>query len=223
MSKSPVPRSTLCGAAGTASPEENEHVRRTVIADAAQRSHRFSGRRCIQSASCAHRSSGRKRRDPSLPRQHSGRATRRPPPPHRGDPVARPGDGHGPIAGRADSRTFRSSSRYWGTDYDWRKAEAKLNALAAVHDDDRRPRHPLHPRPLPSPNALPLIMTHGWPGSVFELAQDRRSAHGSHGAWWTRGGRFRSRPALDAGLRLLRQADRARAGIPTASPAPGRS
>ena len=42
--------------------------------------------------------------------------------------------------------TIQELARYWATDYDWRKAEAKLNALAAVHDRDRRGGHPLHPR-----------------------------------------------------------------------------
>ena len=58
--------------------------------------------------------------------------------------------------------------RYWGTDYDWRKAEAKLNAYPQfrtridgvdIHFIRVRSRHP---------NAMPLIITHGWPGSVFE-------------------------------------------------------
>ena len=39
----------------------------------------------------------------------------------------------------------------------------------AVHDRDRRARHPLHPRPVATRDALPLIITHGWPGSVIEL------------------------------------------------------
>ncbi len=59
--------------------------------------------------------------------------------------------------------------RYWGTDYDWRKAEAKLNALpqfmTMIDDVDI---HFIHVRSR-HPNATPLIMTHGWPGSVFEL------------------------------------------------------
>jgi pimeloyl-ACP methyl ester carboxylesterase len=59
--------------------------------------------------------------------------------------------------------------RYWGTDYDWRKAEAKLNALpqfmTTIDDVDI---HFIHVRSR-HPNAMPLIMTHGWPGSVFEL------------------------------------------------------
>jgi pimeloyl-ACP methyl ester carboxylesterase len=61
--------------------------------------------------------------------------------------------------------------RYWGTGYDWRKAEAKLNALPQfvttingvdIYFIHVRSRHP---------NAMPLIMTHGWPGSVFEFVK----------------------------------------------------
>jgi pimeloyl-ACP methyl ester carboxylesterase len=59
--------------------------------------------------------------------------------------------------------------RYWGTDYDWRKAEAKLNTLpqfiTTIDDVDI---HFIHVRSR-HPNAMPLIMTHGWPGSVFEF------------------------------------------------------
>jgi pimeloyl-ACP methyl ester carboxylesterase len=59
--------------------------------------------------------------------------------------------------------------RYWGTDYDWRNAEAKLNALPQfVTNIDGLDIHFLHVR-SPHPDALPLVMTHGWPGSVFEL------------------------------------------------------
>ena len=58
--------------------------------------------------------------------------------------------------------------RYWGTDYDWRKAEAKLNALPQfITEIDGLDIHFIHVRSR-HPNALPLIMTHGWPGSVFE-------------------------------------------------------
>jgi hypothetical protein len=59
--------------------------------------------------------------------------------------------------------------RYWGTDYDWRKAEAKLNALPQFMTEiDGLDIHFVHVR-SPHPNALPLLMTHGWPGSIFEL------------------------------------------------------
>jgi pimeloyl-ACP methyl ester carboxylesterase len=58
--------------------------------------------------------------------------------------------------------------RYWGTGYDWRKAEAKLNALPQfVTKIDGLDIHFIHVRSM-HPNALPVIITHGWPGSVFE-------------------------------------------------------
>ena len=101
---------------------------------------------------------------------------------------------------------------YWGTGYDWRKAEAKLNALPQFMTTiDGVDIHFIHVRSK-HPNALPLIMTHGWPGSVFELLKTvgpltDPTAHGGQ-----RGGRVRSRPAFDAGLRLLRQADGHRLG-----------
>jgi pimeloyl-ACP methyl ester carboxylesterase len=59
--------------------------------------------------------------------------------------------------------------KYWGTDYDWRKAEAKLNALPQFMTKiDGLDIHFIHVRSK-NPNALPIILTHGWPGSVFEL------------------------------------------------------
>jgi pimeloyl-ACP methyl ester carboxylesterase len=59
-------------------------------------------------------------------------------------------------------------ARYWGTDYDWRKAEAKLNALPQfVTEIDGLDIHFIHVRSKHE-NALPLIVTHGWPGSVLE-------------------------------------------------------
>jgi pimeloyl-ACP methyl ester carboxylesterase len=59
--------------------------------------------------------------------------------------------------------------RYWGTEYDWRKAEARLNAWPQFMTNiDGLDIHFVHVRSR-HPNALPLIMTHGWPGSVFEL------------------------------------------------------
>ena len=64
---------------------------------------------------------------------------------------------------------FQELVRYWGTDYDWRKIEARLNALPQfVTTIDGVDIHFLHVRSK-HPNALPLIMTHGWPGSVLEM------------------------------------------------------
>ena len=58
--------------------------------------------------------------------------------------------------------------RYWGTDYDWRKTEAKLNALPQFMTTiDNVDIHFIHVRSR-HPNALPVIITHGWPGSVIE-------------------------------------------------------
>jgi pimeloyl-ACP methyl ester carboxylesterase len=59
--------------------------------------------------------------------------------------------------------------RYWMTDYDWRKGEAQLNDFPQfVTEIDGLDIHFLHVL-SPQEDALPLIMTHGWPGSVFEL------------------------------------------------------
>ena len=58
--------------------------------------------------------------------------------------------------------------RYWGTDYDWRKVEAKLNALPQfVTTIDGVDIHFIHVRSRHK-NALPVIITHGWPGSIIE-------------------------------------------------------
>ena len=58
--------------------------------------------------------------------------------------------------------------RYWGTGYDWRRAEAKLNALPQVTTRiDGLDVHYVHVRSR-HPNALPLVVTHGWPGSIIE-------------------------------------------------------
>jgi pimeloyl-ACP methyl ester carboxylesterase len=60
---------------------------------------------------------------------------------------------------------------YWGTRYDWRKVEAKLNALPQFMTQiDGLDIHFIHVRSRHS-NALPLIITHGWPGSVLELTK----------------------------------------------------
>ena len=65
--------------------------------------------------------------------------------------------------------TLQALARYWTTDYDWRKAEAKLNALPQFTTEiDGVTIHFIHVK-SEHENALPLIMTHGWPGSVVEL------------------------------------------------------
>src|SRR5690349_14606235 len=65
--------------------------------------------------------------------------------------------------------TLQALARYWVTDYDWRKAEARLNALPQFTTEiDGVDIHFIHVR-SGHEDALPLIMTHGWPGSVIEL------------------------------------------------------
>jgi pimeloyl-ACP methyl ester carboxylesterase len=67
--------------------------------------------------------------------------------------------------------TMRELARYWTTDYDWRACEARLNALPQFTTEiDGADIHFIHVR-SPHEDALPLIMTHGWPGSVVELLE----------------------------------------------------
>jgi pimeloyl-ACP methyl ester carboxylesterase len=64
--------------------------------------------------------------------------------------------------------TLQELVRYWGADYDWRKLEAKLNALPQfITTIDGLDIHFIHVRSR-HPNALPVIVTHGWPGSITE-------------------------------------------------------
>jgi pimeloyl-ACP methyl ester carboxylesterase len=65
--------------------------------------------------------------------------------------------------------TLQNLARYWTTEHDWRKCEARLNALPQFTTQiDGVEIHFIHVK-SPHENALPLIMTHGWPGSVIEL------------------------------------------------------
>ena len=78
-------------------------------------------------------------------------------------------------------------ARYWGTDYDWRKCEAKLNALPHfITEIDGLDIHFIHVR-SGHEDALPLIVTHGWPGSIIEQLKiieplTNPTAHGASAA-----------------------------------------
>jgi hypothetical protein len=64
--------------------------------------------------------------------------------------------------------TMQKLARYWATDYDWRKCEARLNALPQfITEIDGLDIHFIHVRSKHE-NALPMIVTHGWPGSIIE-------------------------------------------------------
>src|SRR5262249_54317050 len=64
--------------------------------------------------------------------------------------------------------TMKALAQYWATDYDWRKIEARLNAFPQfITEIDGVDIHFIHVRSR-HPNALPVIITHGWPGSIIE-------------------------------------------------------
>jgi pimeloyl-ACP methyl ester carboxylesterase len=83
--------------------------------------------------------------------------------------------------------TTQKLARYWETDYDWRKCEARLNALPQFMTEiDGLDIHFIHVRSKHG-NALPLIVTHGWPGSVIEQLKivdplTNPTAHGASAA-----------------------------------------
>src|SRR6516162_3975905 len=67
--------------------------------------------------------------------------------------------------------TLQALARYWASEYDWRKCEAKLNALPQFKTEiDGLNVHFIHVKSRHE-DALPLIITHGWPGSVIELLE----------------------------------------------------
>src|SRR6188508_1220998 len=67
--------------------------------------------------------------------------------------------------------TMQELARYWATDYDWRTCEARLNALPQFRTEiDGLEIHFIHVK-SPHADALPLIITHGWPGSVIEMLE----------------------------------------------------
>ena len=73
-------------------------------------------------------------------------------------------------------------ARYWATDYDWRKCEAKLNALPQfITEIDGLDIHFIHVRSQHE-DALPLIVNHGWPGSIIEQLKIIDPTDRSHGA-----------------------------------------
>ncbi len=82
--------------------------------------------------------------------------------------------------------TIQKLAKYWAQDYNWRKAEAKLNSYPNfITTIDGLDIHFIHVRSKHA-NALPLIVTHGWPGSVIEQLKiieplTNPTAHGGKG------------------------------------------
>ena len=117
--------------------------------------------------------------------------------------------------------TIQKLARYWATDYDWRKCEAKLNALPHfITEIDGLDIHFIHVRSKHE-DALPLIVTHGWPGSILEQLKIIGPLTDPTAYGGKRSGRLPSRDPVDARLRVFGQADRPTGWDPPASRAPG--
>ena len=107
-------------------------------------------------------------RHSSVSRECSGSGARRSAPAHQRDAVARAGDRSRIASQGVQLATIQKLARYWATEYDWRKVEARLNALPQfITEIDGLDIHFIHVRSKHE-NALPLIVTHGWPGSIIE-------------------------------------------------------
>ena len=114
-------------------------------------------------------------------------------------------------------------ARYWATDYDWRTCEAKLNTLPQfITEIDGLDIHFIHVRSRHD-DALPLIVNHGWPGSIIEQLKiiDRLTDPTAHGG--EQRGRVPRRHPIDAGLRVLGEADEHRLGPRAHGPGVGRT
>ena len=151
------------------------------------------------------------RRHPLLPRQLPGGGPRRPPPAHRSHAPAREGDRLRRHPGRASSDD-RGARPLLGQRLRLRPRRGEAERPAAVHDGDRRPRHPLHPRQV-APRERAADDRHARLAGLRDRdPRCRAPAHRSDGARRERGGRLPPGDPLDTGLRLLGQAGHDRLG-----------
>ena len=117
--------------------------------------------------------------------------------------------------------TIQKLARYWATEYDWRKVEARLKALPHFITEDRWAGHPFHPRAVEA-RERPAAHRHPRLARLdHRAAQDHRTADQSHGPRRERHGRVSRGDSVDAGLRLLGQADHDRLGPRTHCPGMG--
>ena len=150
----------------------------------------------------------------------SGRGARRPETPHRGDALAAKETRHRPVAGRA-ARDDAEARALLGDRVRLAQVRGEAQRPAAIHHRDRWGRHSLHPRAF---EAAERVADHRHARMArldHRAAEDHRSADQSHGTWRERIGRLRRRDSVAAGPRILREAHRRPAGIPSASRAPG--
>ena len=119
------------------------------------------------------------------------------------------------------SATIQKLARYWGTEYDWRKVEARMNAYPQfLTEIDGLDIHFLHIRSKHE-GALPLDRLARMARLDHRTTQDHRAAHQPDRAWWHRSRCLPRGDPVDAGLRLLRQADHDGLGSPSESPVHG--
>ena len=108
--------------------------------------------------------------------------------------------------------TVQKLARYWATDYDWRKVEARLNAVPNfITEIDGLDIHFIHVRSKHE-NALPVIITHGWPGSIVEQLKLIEPLTNPTAYGGTAADAFHVVIPSDPRLRLLGQAHRHRLG-----------
>ena len=158
--------------------------------------------------------------NPSVSHRNTRIATDRPAPAHQRDEVA----GAQPVADAPQGvqlATLQKLARYWGTEYDWRPCEAKLNAVPNfITEIDGLDIHFIHVRSKHE-NALPIIITHGWPGSVVEQLKiidplTNPTAHGGSAV-----GCVRCRDPVDGRATVFRASRRRPVGTAPAWLAPG--
>ena len=120
-----------------------------VPAHETQRPRQFSSSQRCRPAPPEVGRSGSGRRDPPLSGRCRGRAPHRSSPADRGDTVARPGDGQGPVAGHTAGEAA-GARPLLGLGLRLAQSRSEAERASAVHDRDRRARHPSSPRPLSS-------------------------------------------------------------------------
>ena len=112
----------------------------------------------------------------------------------------------------APLKWIKEICRYWAEEYDWRQREARLNRFAQFTTEiDGLDIHFLHVR-SPHPEAMPLIITHGWPGSVVEFHKVIEPLDRSDGAWRQRCRCVSCRLSVVARLRFFGEAGDDRLG-----------
>ena len=117
--------------------------------------------------------------------------------------------------------TMQKLANYWATDYNWRKVESRLNALPQfITTVDGLDIHFIHVTRRKA-NALPVIITHGWPGSIIEQMKVYRPAHRSRCPWWKRQRMLLTSSFLRCRATAPEQAGGDRMGSPSASRARG--